>query len=495
MDLKVEPMIILLYNIFKKYDSFLEVIWEHHKQKNVDSYYEFYESEIFGEESNKMKKKTKIYIINACLYIDKKIIPVIIKEKDINALYINTKVKINKYKTRLREQVESYLSTENDKKYILKELLDAPSDVNRQDFIQVRKNKINKWESDINCLLSDFYYLDELRKNQLNIIFVDEAIHLLLKDIYEEDNISLLNLLTSLSENKKKNKKSEKKGATVPNSMLNYDGLFGAGRKKIEDVKYEEIDGQIYATPNQNNENIQIRLPNLKVKDENINIEFDYKQDNITFNADDFKVLTAIFEIGAEILASGNEAVCFTMEEMCEHLQLEPCSKNYNKIARSIFYFKTKEVYIKISDTHIRIFNIIKTIDKPIFNSDRKKQWTIRFHEELVKEIVASKYKRILTKTISSYRYELSVLLFRVFVYDFYNVSDDIMYIQYSWQDLANKTGLNDKPSIIKRRIISALNEMTSLENSIISKYETAPDNSYFYIYPKRDNIKKLSDK
>lgn len=127
-NIKFDSMIIVLYNILKKYDTFVDAIWEEFKDENITEYYGFYESEIFGKDQIDIEKEIKIHILNACLYVNNNIIPIIVKEKKIEELYLNTRIKIDKYKTRLREQVAIYLSQNNNKKYILKELESKESD-------------------------------------------------------------------------------------------------------------------------------------------------------------------------------------------------------------------------------------------------------------------------------------------------------------------------------------------------------------------------------
>jgi len=215
-------MIIVLYNILKKYDTFVDAIWEEFKDENITEYYGFYESEIFGKDQIDIEKEIKIHILNACLYVNNNIIPIIVKEKKIEELYLNTRIKIDKYKTRLREQVAIYLSQNNNKKYILKELESKESDDPKK-FINSRLSKIRKWETDPNSLISEFYYIDELQKNQLKIIYYDESVFILLNEIYKYNNQSLMDNINLL---KSKELKAKKRGATIPNSMFEYDGIF-----------------------------------------------------------------------------------------------------------------------------------------------------------------------------------------------------------------------------------------------------------------------------
>lgn len=481
-NIKFDSMIIVLYNILKKYDTFVDAIWEEFKDENITEYYGFYESEIFGKDQIDIEKEIKIHILNACLYVNNNIIPIIVKEKKIEELYLNTRIKIDKYKTRLREQVAIYLSQNNNKKYILKELESKESNDPKK-FINSRLSKIRKWETDPNSLISEFYYIDELQKNQLKIIYYDESVFILLNEIYKYNNQSLMDNINLL---KSKELKAKKRGATIPNSMFEYDGIFSAGKKTVKDLAHFEKDNNIHVKINKNDDQITIAVPKVIARDERINAEYNSEIDSINFTAADFKVLTSLFELGRNRLLEGKETVSFTMESLCNMLDIVPCTTNYNTIAKSIFAFKTKSVYIKISDSYVRFFNIIKTIDVPFLNSDRKKQWTISFHEELVKEIVANKYKYILTETISSLKHEISVLLFKIIIYDVYAYPKKTCF-SYTWDEIALKVGLDDKPNRIKNRIKMALNEMNAA--GIIMKYETRDKDSVFNIFPNPEII------
>ena len=58
-NIKFDSMIIVLYNILKKYDTFVDAIWEEFKDENITEYYGFYESEIFGKDQIDIEKEIK----------------------------------------------------------------------------------------------------------------------------------------------------------------------------------------------------------------------------------------------------------------------------------------------------------------------------------------------------------------------------------------------------------------------------------------------------
>ena len=487
--IKFEPVIIILYNILKKYDTYTEFIFGQEINKELNEYFNFYKSELFGEGKNKIEEKTKKQVLNSCLYIKKSIISKLVMEDDLQNLYLNIVIKINKYKTRLREQVATYLSKNNTTKYILSEY-ESNTDKDKKQFITTRLSKIKKWENDKDSLLSDFYYIDELQKNQFKLILEEESIYILLHDVFNYGNESLLDFLKN-----KKIKPEKKRGATVPNSMFEYESIFSVEKRTIKNVEYKQLENnEILVKLNKNSDdNLFIIVPNIATKYDGLDIEYNANTDAINFSPYDFKVLVALFEMGGEELLKGKERVSFNMEDLCLSLLIKPCGKNYDDLAKAIHSIRSKIIYSKVSDTHIRSFNVIKTLDFPILNSDRKKQWTVVFHEELVQEIVANKYKSILTKTIASLKLNASILLFKIVIYDINNNPNEVCF-SYTWDELSSKLGLTDKPSRNKERLKLALKEMIEAPGSIISHYETTFNDSHFIIYPNMNRLKMISD-
>ncbi len=481
MELKFEPFILILYNIFKEYvSSYNEIIWEYYRQDESEDYYTLYEQEFFGKENVRIKRETKKHIINACLYVNKVVIPAITEVDDFETLYLATKEKLQRCKFNWRTQVEKYLKNKDTRKYILKEYEELEEyDHDIDTFKKKRLRKIKEWEKDDNTLLSEFYYTSDLIKKQLNIIAKDEGIYIILNSALKENNISLLNYLRTIKYNLDK-EKSKNMGATVPDSMFQFDSMFLTGNKNINDFKYQEGQNNIVVTPDANNKNFQVLIPKFEV-DDNLKITFNYQESNISNTAYDFKNLVAIFEIGSSTLLKGIDTITFTMKEVCNHLNIIPCTRNYNSIANTLYHFKIKTYKFRISDTHERIFNIIDSIDKPILNSNRELEWSVKISEVLVQEILDAKYKRIYINTLSSFRYELSILLFRILIGDFETSKKDVL--RYSWSNIAKRTAMPGKPNKIKKRIVSALDEILAAENSIIKNYFTPHDNSYFEIY------------
>jgi len=293
--------------------------------------------------------------------------------------------------------------------------------------------------------------------------------------------------LINFNKYKKQNKKS---GAPVPNSMFEPNGTFSLNSKKIDEINYEESeDGdKIIITPNPNNKKYQLEIPKFEL-DENLNLSFNYQKSNIFNSAFDFKVFTSMMEIGSENLLNGSDEISFTLEDICLHLNMKPSTEAYNRIKNTIYNLKIKTLRIKISDSYEKIYNILTTIDKPVLNSERKLLWRVTLHEEIHKEILNAKYQDLITGKLALLKYELSILLLKSLIYDFeINKKDSI---KYTWAEIAANTGLVGKPSIIKKRILASLDELSTFYGDIIENYETPEDNSYFIIYKKKQALLK----
>ena len=78
-------------------------------------------------------------------------------------------------------------------------------------------------------MLSDFYYLEDLQKNQINLILKTEPIYIILNEILNNNASDLKEILFYLAD---KNKNAKKEGGQVPNIILT-DGIFRAKPIKI----------------------------------------------------------------------------------------------------------------------------------------------------------------------------------------------------------------------------------------------------------------------
>jgi len=190
MKTKIEHTSLVLYDIFNKYHNFVDIIWDNKKQNNLTDYYEAFKNELFIKTPiayDDINAENMKHIYNTCLYIQKNILPIIVKENNLEMLYFDSKTRVLKYKARWKELVESYLIKENSSKFILKENMNS---INKTKFINSRREKIKEWQEDDNCLLSDFFYIDDLIQSQKKIIYIDEAIYILLRDITKMETLN-----------------------------------------------------------------------------------------------------------------------------------------------------------------------------------------------------------------------------------------------------------------------------------------------------------------
>lgn len=89
---------------------------------------------------------------------------------------------------------------------------------------------------------------------------------------------------------------------------------------------------------------------------------------------------------------------------------------------------------------------------------------------------------------ISSFAYELSPILFRIFVIDKQDKPSMEMK-EYTLRELTKRTFLNGKPNVRKKRIINSLEEIKSMKNSIIKDYKVKDDIDVFEIYFSNSNF------
>lgn len=492
MNVKFDPLIVSLFTILKKNNSFSDILYDYYQDPNLDDYFKFYENELFGSDKNSTEKKVKYSIINACLYIENTIIPLLIKEDNFEILYIDVKSKIGKFKIKWQQQIKTLISKGNTTKYILAEMEQLINEKGiefteskRQDFIKSRLEKIDEWVKDETYLLSDFYYVDALQKNQIDLVLKDEPIYIILQDIYENNNSSgILDIINNIK-NKHKHKE---KSANLPNSIIGHDGLFLASKKTLENVNYVKTDTGVIVSTNPKSLDHKVAIPQSLI-DAGFSLN----------NSDkDFVNLNCLFIVGDEELSKGNGKISFTMREICELKNIEPCSTNYEEIEKTLTVLQQKVCSIKISDTYTRQYNIVTTIDTPIRNSNKELEWRITFHEEIVQEYVARNYQKVLLEKLNSFRYGLSVVLIRMFLYDFTKLFDvnktQHNSIKYDWSDIASRTGLTGKPNKIKTKIINSLDEIVDIYNSFIYQYETSCNNSTFEVFAHRDNLRLTGD-
>lgn len=470
---------ISLFRIIYKgsFDALIELLWDKEKHPEIEKYYSLYENELFqNSQTIEIEKERRKQVINSCLFMQNNSIPKIISEiNDLDNLYLNVKEKINKYKFIWNNIVKKYIQNNNGKKYILKEFNEQEKfEKEKNEFVKLRLNLIKNWAFDKNSLLSQFYYVEDLQKNQIDIITQTEPIYILLNEIFENKASDLKDFLYYLS-NKNNN---IKKGGQIPNIILT-DGIF-----RVEPIKFLKNDPNIY-DEGENfilayNSNLKINIPKT-IQIPELNNKFDYRDGVIYHGKYELATLTAILQIGREQIKKGN-AITFTFSQICKLFNLPPTTSTYRRIAKAIFYLKLNVYSVRISNNYERVFNIISAVEKPIFNSDREKEWTIEIDNVLREQILQSHYTELFAEDISNFNYELSPILFKVLLIDKgQNINLEIK--DYSLSHISNRVCLYGKPNIRKKKIINALNEIKNMNNSIIINFICKNNNQCFQIY------------
>lgn len=509
MDIKFNPLVISLFSIIYdgEYDALIELAWIHQKHPHIDEYHQFYKNKLFKNlESPSVVEETQKQVFNICLYIHDKIIPQIIKDSDKFYKEYEKKVekeenihipeeykddkwfyvykayedRIQKYKFNLESQVANYVRNHNSKKYILKEYDEwQDKKLTKEKFIINRTNDLQIWAMNPKTSLSEFLYVDDLQKNQINIVLSLEPAYLFLEQIYEKgmDELKLL-----LTEETKKGKK--KKGGQVPYLVL-VDGILRPSPFKMsEEPIAAEDEENVSAIYNFSPTTLTVRTPK-RVNIPELNVSFDYKKDVIHQGTYELMTLTSILQIGREQIQKGN-SITFTFGQICEELGLQPSNEVYKRIAQAIFYLKLNLYTVKISDDYERIFNIISAIEKPIFNSNREKEWTIEIDNVLREQILQSQYAELFAADISAFRYELTAIMFKMFLIDKVQYPD-MEEKEYTLKEITNRALLKGKPAIRKTKIINSLNEMKTMTNSIINDYTCLKDNTIFNVKFNKD--------
>lgn len=492
-----DPLIISLFRIMYigEYDALIELIWDNKRQDNLEAHYSLYKESLYQNlKSTHIEEERRIQVINSCLYIRDEIIPEIIANNDWNGLYFSVKNKIDKYKFNWENLVEIYLRNENDKKYILKECKEQKisDNKNKKSFIKSRLEEIKKWATNKDTLLSEFYYLDDLQKNQLNVILQTEPTFIILHAILNNNADDLKKLLSLIEDDKKS--QVTKKGGQVPNLVLT-DGIFRVSPIKILDddpnVYEDEEEGKLILSYDNLDKPIKIAVPKSADSHE-LNSSFDYTKDIIYQGKFELATLTAILQIGSEQILKSN-SITFTFSQICELFNQPPSTRIYSRIAKALFYLKLNLYTVKLGDNYTRYFNIISAVEQPTFNSKREKEWTIEIDAFLREQILQSHYTVLFAEDISSFAYELSPILFRIFVIDKQDKPNMEMK-EYTLRELTKRTFLNGKPNVRKKRIINSLEEIKSMNNSVIKDYKVKDDSDIFEIYFSNSSTFVLQD-
>lgn len=483
MEAKFNSLILSFFHILNEgnYDALIELIWENKKHPDIENEYDYYKNSLFRNvEVSSIEDERRKQILNFCLYIRDEVTKEIIKNENWDEVYLSCKMKIDKYKLNWKNSVEKYLRTNNAKKYILKELKEQYGDVNKEEFIESRLNKIIEWASDETALLSEFYYLEDLQKNQINLIIKTEPVYIVLKEAFNGEDDGLIGMLQIL-----KNKDLKKKqGGQVPNLVLQ-DGIFRATPIKVHEDDPNVIDegANFLLIYNDLKSNLKISIPKT-IHVPELNNTFDYTKDVIHHGKFELATLTAILQLGREQIKTGNR-ITFTFGQICELFNLPPSTYLYQRLTQAIFYLKINVYSVKLPGDYERVFNIISAIEKPTYNSNREKEWRIEIDNVLREQILQSHYTELFAEDIASFNHELTAILFKVLLID-KGQTPSLEEQEYHLNDLSKRCFLTGKPNIRKKKFIDSFTEIEKMANSPIIRFETKYDNTVFKVYFKK---------
>lgn len=483
MSHQIDQLLIALVRLIysEGYDTLCYLAMKYANNENLDEYYESYKKDILLNLSPNSEVAEESYkqVINLALYIREKVLPEILQGADIETEYFFVKEKIQKCKFNWLSLVESYVRSNNEKKFILKEYTYKKDSRDKKEFIKHHLSEISSWANNRDSLLSEFYYVDDLQRNQISVILQNEPALILLKEAIEgEKKLGLHELLRSYE-----HKDEPKGGAKVPH-LLQEDGIFRLGDINLSGVTKEdsfiltEEEDKFIITFNDNNPSLKMTVPKTASSPE-LNNNFDYKKDKIVIGHFEMLTITAILQIGREQIVRGN-TITFTFRQICSLINAEPSTRTYERLQKAIFYLKLNIYSVKVSDTNERIFNIISAIEKPIFNSDREKEWTVTIDDLLKDQICSSHYFEIYTQQLASFNYELSSILFKILLLDAWRTESDIK--EYRLAEISKRAYMSGKPNIRKKKIINSLEEILKLDDSPIESYVAKYDNSVFEV-------------
>lgn len=483
MEVKFNSLVVSFFHILneRNYDALIELIWENEKHPNIEDEYRYYTNSLFRNlEASPIEVERRKQILNFCLYIRDVVLIEIIKNENWNETYLSAKMKIEKYKFNWKNSVETYVRTKNKKKYILKELEEQEDNVVAKDFIKSRLNKINAWSSDESSLLSDFYYVEDLQKNQINLILKTEPIYVVLKEIFDNKEHDIKELLTQL----KKKEPKKKKGGQVPDLVL-HDGIFRPHPIQVieDDPNVTDEGTNFVLTYNDLKSTLKISIPKT-VDAPELNNAFDYTTDVIHHGKFELATLTAILQIGRDQIKVGNK-ITFTFAQICELFNQPISTYTYQRIAQAIFYLKINLYTVKLPGDYERIFNIISAVEKPIYNSDREKEWTIEIDNVLREQILQSHYTELFAEDIAAFNYELTPILFKILLID-KGQDPSLEMKEYHLNELSKRCFLTGKPNIRKKKFINSFTEIEAMQNSLITGFKAKKDNTIFEVHYKK---------
>ena len=487
MNIQIDSSVISLFHFIESgpYEALIDLIWKTKKQDDLENYFYVYSDVLSIDPSEKMKYETKLHAFNAALYFRKEVVLSIIKSGNIESLFITSKRNIEKYKYIWKDLVEKHLREKSKKKFILKHYEESSKNTHKKEFVDYYLNVIKNWASDGSSLLSQFFYVDDLQVNQIKVILKNEPVYIYLNELLNNIEASYLQDILITVKNNEKIDLDKKKAGKVPNLILQ-DGVFRVEPyKMLESPNILERENDFV---NDFNDQLRIITPKF-FENKYINSKFDYSTDVIYHGKFELATLTAIFQIGQDDLMEGVR-ITFTLDEICEKLGVPPSTWAYQRIARAIFYMSINLFSVNISDEKERIFHIISAIEKPIFNSDRQKEWTIEIDPVLRENVLKNLVTEFYADQIAGFTQETTAILFKTLILDSQQHNFNFPK-EYTLSSLSQRIVLEGKPNQRKKRIINSLNELVS-KTKIVEKFSVLDDGNKFLIYLNNSKNKKL---
>lgn len=484
MEVRFSSLVVSFFHILNErpYDALIELIWENERHPNIEKEYSYYKNSLFRNlKATPIEEERRKQILNFCLYIRDVVLKEIITSENWDEMYLSAKMKIEKYKLNWKNAVEKHFQTKNKRKYIWKELEEQDKTIDKEEFVESRISKIREWASDEATLLSDFYYVEDLQKNQINLILKTEPLYVVLKEVFNNEDDGLAEILNQF---KNKASKKKKKGGQVPDLVL-HDGIFRPHPIQVtEDDPYVIDEGTNFVLTYDDLEGkLKISVPKT-VHVPELNNTFDYTTDVIHHGKFELATLTAILQIGRDQIKTGNK-ITFTFAQICELFNQPVSTYMYQRIAQAIFYLKINLYSVKLPGDYERIFNIISAVEKPIYNSNREKEWTIEIDPVLREQILQSHYTELFAEDIAAFNYELTPILFKLLLID--KGQDPYLEVkEYHLNELSKRCFLTGKPNIRKKKFINSFTEIEQMENSPITGFEARRDNTLFKVYFKK---------
>lgn len=490
MFVNIDSSVITLYHFIDSgnYDALVDLIWKSVRQTDIKECFDAYRKILTVSKETDKAYESMLHTLNAALYFRRVTVPNILRAGDINSFYFKCKHNIEKYKHTWKNLVETHYKNSSNKKFILKHYEENPQNKTKKEFFNLYFKIIKDWASDESTLLSQFFYLDDLQANQKRVILENEPPFIFLDSLlHNPDSSYLQDVLLNVKRNDKIDDDS-KIGGKVPNLVL-ADGVFRAEPYAFAPDKLNITEREDDFVTNFSS-SLKIVTPK-NYKKEEINSEFNYLKDVIPHGQYELATLAAIFQVGQDKLLQGNR-ISFTLDSICEKLGLEPTSWALNRISKAIFYLSINLFYVKLSDNIERYFHIISAIEKPVFNSKRQKEWTVEIDPVLRESVLNNLVTEIYADQITEFNYDLTALLFKIFILDAQQHTNFNEPREYTLSSLSQRAVLSGKPNQRKKKIINSLNELVS-KQAVIEKYEVLDNGDRYLIYFSKTNRKMLT--